>query len=62
MNRGGSRINDFSPGAGNSKSKTNLDATGISSMALENVKRQGTQGVNFKQGNFAKSTVSRNNT
>lgn len=30
-------------------------------MALE-MKRQVTQGVNFKQGNFSKSTVSRNNT
>ena len=62
LNRGVSRINDYSPGAGISKSKTNLDNTAGSSMARE-LQKQTTQGVNFRQGgNFSKTTVSRINT
>ena len=59
LNRGGSRINDFSPG---SKSKTNLDATGVSmGSGLGVLQKQATGGVNNKFKQSKTSIMSRTN-
>lgn len=58
LNRGGSRINEFSPPEGKSKSRTNLDATGVSLGSVLQKQTAGQGGVNFKSNTFGKTNTS----